>query len=303
MIRAPRLAPGAPIRVVAPSGPVPPEAFAAGLAVLRARYDVRWDEPTVLARTGFLAGPDEQRLAALVDALAEPDVAAVIMARGGYGLLRLLPFLDPALLVRSPRPLVGFSDGTALLAVAAGAGVAAIHGPVVTQLPSLSSDDHAALFDRLERPGPAVLLDGLEEVVPGRVRGPLIGGNLEVFSRLLGTPFLPDLGGAILFFEDLGERPYRIDRLITHLDLAGVFSVAAGVVLGDFSSCREPEPTRAGTPTADEVLVERLGRLSIPVASGGAFGHGTRNRPLVTGALAELDTRSGTLVTLEGAVA
>jgi muramoyltetrapeptide carboxypeptidase len=270
--------------------------------VLRARYDVRWDERTVLARAGFLAGPDEQRLAALVSALEEPDVGAVIMARGGYGLLRLLPFIDPSLLARSRRPLVGFSDGTALLALAAGAGVAAIHGPVVTQLPNLSSEDHAVLFERLERPGPAVLLDGLEEVVPGRVQGPLIGGNLEVFSRLLGTPHLPDVSGAILFFEDLGERPYRVDRLITHLDLAGVFGAAVGVVLGDFSSCREPEVTRAEMPTAEEVLIERLGRLSIPVACGGAFGHGTRNRALVTGALAELDTRAGTLVTLEGAV-
>lgn len=302
MIRPPRLVPGAPVRIVAPSGPVPADAFAAGLAILRARYDVRVDEAAVLARSGFLAGPDEQRLAALLAAFDEPDTAAIIMARGGYGLLRLLPFLDPQRLARRPRPLVGFSDGTALLAAAARAGLAAIHGPVVTQLPNLSSQDHAVLFQRLEQPGPAPLLEGLEEIIPGRVRGPLIGGNLEVFSRLLGTPYLPDLDGAILFFEDLGERPYRIDRLITHLDLAGVFSVAAGVVLGDFSSCREPDATRASSPTADEVLLDRLGRLPIPVATGGAFGHGTRNQALVTGALAELDTRAGTLLTLEGAV-
>lgn len=302
MIRSPRLAPGAPVRIVAPSGPVPRDAFAAGLAILSGRYDVRFDEATVLARAGYLAGPDEQRLGALQDALNEPDTGAIFMARGGYGLLRLLPFLDPGALVARPRPLVGFSDGTALLAFAARAGVAAVHGPVVTQLASLSSADQAALFERLERPGPALLLDGLEEIVPGRARGPLIGGNLEVFSRLVGTPYLPDVGGAILFFEDLGERPYRIDRLITHLDLAGIFSAAAAVVVGDFSSCREPEATRADSPPVEEVLLDRLGRLSIPVATGGAFGHGTRNRALVTGALAELDTRAGSLVTLEGAV-
>lgn len=290
------------MRIVAPSGPVPPEAFAAGLAILRARYDVRVDEATVLARDGFLAGPDEQRLAALLAAFDEPDSAAIIMARGGYGLLRLLPFLDPARLARRPRPVVGFSDGTALLAATTRAGLAAIHGPVVTQLPNLSSQDHAALFQRLEQPGGAVMLEGLEEIIPGRVRGPLVGGNLEVFSRLLGTPYLPELDGAILFFEDLGERPYRLDRLITHLDLAGVFGVVAGIVLGDFSSCREPEATRASSPTAEEVLLDRLGRLPIPVATGGAFGHGTRNQALVTGGLAELDTRAGTLVTLQGAV-
>ncbi len=302
MIRPPRLRPGGVIRIVAPSGPVPREAFKLGADLLRARYDVRYDEATIFARTGFLAGPDEQRMAALLAALIEPDVDAVMMARGGYGLLRLVPFLNPEVLAVRPRPLVGFSDGTALLATAARGGVVSIHGPVVTQLPNLSSDDQRALFERLEMPGPALLLDGLEEIIPGRARGPLLGGNLELFSRLIGTPYLPDLDGAILFFEDLGERPYRIDRLITHLDLAGVFNAAAAVVLGDFSSCREPEPTRDESPTADEVLLERLGRLPIPVVRGGAFGHGTRNVALPYGALAELDTRTGTLVTLEGAV-
>ena len=178
----------------------------------------------------------------------------------------------------------------------------AVHGPVVTQLGKLSRADQQALFGLLETPGPAQLLDGLEEVIPGRAQGPLLGGNLELFSRLVGTPYLPDPTGAILFFEDLGERPYRIDRLITHLDLAGLFNVAAAVVLGDFSSCREPEATRADSPTADEVLFERLGRLPIPVVRAGAFGHGTRNVALPYGSLCELDTRTGTLITLEGAV-
>jgi muramoyltetrapeptide carboxypeptidase len=301
VIRPPRLEPGATIRIVAPSGPVPREPFLAGVAVLRARYDVRYDEG-IFARDGYLAGPDDRRLAELTRALDDPDARALIMARGGYGLLRLLPFVEPAALAGRPRTLVGFSDGTALLACAARAGVVSIHGPVVTQLGNLSTEDQRALFDRLETPGPAPLLSELEEVIPGRAQGRLLGGNLEVFSRLLGTPYLPDVEGAILFFEDLGERPYRLDRLITHLDLAGLFSAASAVVLGDFSSCHEPEPTRAESPTADQVLVDRLGRLPVPVVRGGAFGHGTRNRALPYGALCELDTRSGTLTTLEGAV-
>jgi muramoyltetrapeptide carboxypeptidase len=301
VIRAPRLAPGDPIRVIAPSGPVPREAFAAGLEILRARYDVRHDDG-VFAREGFLAGPDERRLAELAAAIAEPDNRAIVMARGGYGLLRLLPFVDLDPLVKRPRPIVGFSDGTALLALAARAGVASIHGPVVTQLGNLGAADRRALFDLLEQPGPGLVLDGLEGLIPGRVRGPLLGGNLEMFSRLLGTPYLPDVSGAILFFEDLGERPYRIDRLIAHLDLAGLFGAAAGVVVGDFSGCREPEATRADSPTADDVLVDRLGRLPIPVAVGGAFGHGTRNRALPYGTLCELDTMAGTLLAIEGAV-
>jgi muramoyltetrapeptide carboxypeptidase len=280
---------------------VPREAFAAGIEVLRARYDVRFDDG-VFARAGYLAGPDERRLAELTAALADPDARAIVMARGGYGLMRLLPFIDLGALVSRPRPIVGFSDGTALLALAARAGVASIHGPVVTQLGSLGVGDQGALFERLETPGPSGLFAGLDGLIPGRVQGPLIGGNLEVFSRLIGTPYLPDLAGAILFFEDLGERPYRIDRLLAHLDLAGIFSAVAGVVVGDFSGCREPEATRADSPTAEEVLVDRLGRLPIPVAVGGTFGHGTRNRALPYGVMCELDTMEGTLTALEGAV-
>jgi muramoyltetrapeptide carboxypeptidase len=280
---------------------VPREGFAAGAEILGRRYQLRYDEG-LFSRDGFLAGSDERRLGELRAALADPDARAVILARGGYGLLRILPLLDPAALRARPVPVVGFSDGTALLAHAARAGVAAIHGPVVTQLANLPASDHEALFRLLEEPAPGPLLAELDEVVPGRARGPLLGGNLEVFSRLVGTPFLPSLAGAILFIEDLGERPYRVDRLVTHLDLAGVFDAVAGVVVGDFSSCLEPEPTRAASPTAAEVLADRLGRLAIPVAACGLFGHGTRNLALPYGAVCELDTMKATLVALEGVV-
>ncbi|HEY2730778.1 MAG TPA: LD-carboxypeptidase [Polyangia bacterium] len=301
MIRPPRVRPGDVVRIIAPAGPVPPEGFAAGAEILSRRYELRYGD-ALFSREGFLAGSDERRLAELVAAFADPAARAVIMARGGYGLLRILPFLDPAALRARPLPIVGFSDGTALLAHAARAGVASVHGPVVTQLPNLASADVEALTRLLEEPAPGAVLTDLAELVPGRARGPLLGGNLEVFSRLVGTPYVPDLTGAILFIEDLGERPYRIDRLVTYLDLAGVFGAVAGVVVGDFSSCLEPEPTRASSPTAAEVLVERLGRLAIPVAVGGLFGHGTRNLALPYGCLCELDTRRGTLVALDGAV-
>lgn len=312
MIRPPRLRPGDVVRVIAPSGPVPRDGFSAGAGILGGRYQLRFDDGGdtagsteqigLFARDGFLAGSDERRLAELRAAFADPDARAVVMARGGYGLTRMLPFIDPRLFTDRPLPVVGFSDGTALLAQAARAGVLSIHGPVVTQLPSLAAPDHQALFRLLEDPTPGVLLHELSGLVPGRVQGPLLGGNLEVFSRLLGTPFMPDLTGAILFLEDLGERPYRVDRLITHLDSAGVFSAVAGVVVGDFSGCLEPQPTRAGSPTTAEVLEERLGRLAIPVATDAAIGHGTHNRAIPYGAMAELDTRFGTLTALEGAV-
>jgi muramoyltetrapeptide carboxypeptidase len=147
-----------------------------------------------------------------------------------------------------------------------------------------------------------VLFEDLEVIIPGLVQGQLVGGNLEVLSRLVGTPFLPDLDGAVLFLEDVGERPYRVDRLLTHLDLAGVFNAVSAVVVGDFTNCKEPEGARFPSPTVEEVLDERLGRLPIPVVLGARFGHGDRNRALPYGTMVELDTRHGVLAAMEGAV-
>jgi muramoyltetrapeptide carboxypeptidase len=298
----PRLQPGDLVRVVAPSGPVFADAFADGAAVLSARYRLHYDPATLFASEGFLAGPDEHRLECLRQALQDPDARAVFMARGGYGLLRIAMALDPALLREHPKPIVGFSDGTVLLALAARASLAAIHGPVVTQLGRLPAGDHSALFALLESSEPRVLVTDLEGLCPGQATGPLLGGNLEVFSRLLGTRLLPDLDGAVLFLEEVGERPYRIDRLLTHLELAGVFSRVAAVVVGDLVGCEEPADSPTVSPSAIEVVRERLRRLSIPVALGAPIGHGARNVALPYGTLATLDAQAGTLAALEGAV-
>jgi muramoyltetrapeptide carboxypeptidase len=302
MIRPPRLQPQDVVRVVAPSGPVPRDEFNAGAEILRRRYRLRYDPVDLFASDGFLAGPDEHRLAQLNAALADPEARAVMAARGGHGLLRLLPFIDLTPLRTQPKLIVGFSDVTALLAQAQRAGVASLHGPVVTQVPRISADDLQALYGLMENPGRGLLLSGLDSVIPGRVQGPLVGGNLEVLSRLLGTPFAPSFDGAILFLEDVGERPYRVDRLITHLDLAGVFNAVSAVIVGEFVDCREREGSKLPSPPVEQVLEERLGRLPIPVVTGGKFGHGTAHAPLPYGTLAELDTRNGTLVSLEGAV-
>jgi muramoyltetrapeptide carboxypeptidase len=302
MMRPPRLRPGDVVAVVAPSGPVFPDAFAAGAQILGERYQLRYDPEALFATQGFLAGPDEQRLERLHAALRDPEVAAVVMARGGHGLLRIASRIDGELLRAQPKPVVGFSDGTVLLALAARAGVAAIHGPVVTQLGRLPSADHAALFALLESSAPALLLDGLSCLRPGRTSGRLLGGNLEVFSRLLGTGLLPELDGTILFFEEVGERPYRLDRLLCHLELAGVLARVAGVVVGDLVSCEEPADARVASPPAALVVREHLDRLAVPVALGARIGHGDRNRALPVGVRAELDATAGTLVALEAAV-
>jgi muramoyltetrapeptide carboxypeptidase len=302
VIRPPHLRPGDLVRVVAPSGPIPPDDFAQGAAVLSARYQLRYDPASLFRVTGFTAGPDQIRLAELQAALRDTEARAVIMGRGGYGLLRILASLDADFFRAAAKPIVGFSDGTLLLAQAARAGLASIHGPVVTQLGRLPREDHEALFAALEQPDARVLLSGLQALVTGRATGPLLGGNLEVFSRMLGTPYLPDLRGAILFFEDVGERPYRLDRLLTQLELAGVFQAAAGLMTGEFRDCDEPAGSKLSSPTASEVLRERLGRLSIPVVLGAPVGHGRRNRALPYGTRVELDADAGTLAALEGAV-
>ena len=302
LIRPPRLEPRDVVRVIAPSGPLPREEFEAGARLLGQRYRLRYDPADLFQADGFLAGSDEHRLALLAQALADPEAKAVVAARGGYGLLRLLPFIDLSSLRDRPKLLVGFSDTTVLLAQAMRAGVASLHAPVITQLPRISAEDLQAMYGLMERPGRGLLLSDLQSIIPGRTQGPLVGGNLEVFSRLLGTPYLPELTGAILFLEDIGERPYRVDRLITHLDLAGVFNAVSAVVVGEFVDCREREGSKLASPTVEQVLEDRLGRLPIPVVMGGKFGHATSNAPLPYGTLAELDTREGTLTSLEGAV-
>jgi muramoyltetrapeptide carboxypeptidase len=302
MIRPPHLRPGDVIRVVAPAGPIPPDRFAPGAAILSARYQLRYDPVHLFRATGFLAGSDAVRLAELQSALRDREARAVIMGRGGHGLLRIISQVEPELLRSACKPIVGFSDGVLLLAQAARAGLASIHGPVITQLGRLDQDDQDALFAALEQPNERPLLSGLEPLCAGRAIGPLLGGNLEVFSRMLGTPLWPDLRGAILLFEDVGERPYRIDRLLTQLELAGVFQAAAGVVTGDFIGCDEPASSKIASPTACEVLRERLGRLGIPVVLGAPIGHGDRNRALPYGTRVELDASAGTLTALEGAV-
>lgn len=302
MLRPPRLHPGARVRVVAASGPVHRERFEAGVRALDGHYELDYDEETLFARDGFLAGDDTQRLQTLNAAIADPDCRAIFLARGGYGLTRILSGIDRVSLRSHPKPIVGYSDVTALLSVCALAGVASIHGPMISDFGELSATDRRALFNLLENPDPGMLLDNLETLVGGRAQGPLLGGNLEVLTRLLGTSLQPDFRGAILFLEEVGELPYRIDRLITHLESAGVLDSVAGIVLGEFTDCDEIEKGEPQAPTTRDVLQERLSRLICPVTLDGGFGHGDRKASLPLGVKVELDAESGQLTAVEGAV-
>ena len=269
--------------MVAPSGPVPRERFAVGAAILGARYELVYQE-RIFAKTGFLAGDDDARLQELQAALDDDRMGAVFCARGGYGLGRIVPRLD---LRRVAKPVVGFSDTTALHAALQKTGIRSVHGPVITQLGDLPSDDAEALFSALESETPPPPIHSLRPLgASHRAEGPLVGGNLEVFSRLVGTPQLPSLAGAIWVVEDVGERPYRLDRALTQLLTSGALTGVVGCVIGDLVNCVERD---GAGPSAEEVIVERLGRLGIPVAAGLPIGHAKRNRAFILGASAILD--------------
>lgn len=276
------LQPGDRVAVVAPSGPFPMERYERGRAVLIDRgFEVVEHLPP--ERHRYLAGTDEQRLEGIHRALSDPSVRAIFAARGGYGAMRLLPSLDLQALARSGRPLVGFSDVTAIHLPLQRLGSRSVHGPVLTRLGEEPPDAVERLFSLLagEVPQP---LQG-RTVVPGGAAGHLIGGNLSVLTRLLGTPYMPDLHGAILLLEDVGERPYRLDRLFTHLRLAGITDQVAGFVLGDFTGCDDPEAGIEGPALMDE-LVAATGK---PTIAGLPIGHADRHLAVPLGARVHIE--------------
>jgi muramoyltetrapeptide carboxypeptidase len=294
--------PGDTVAVVAPAGPFDKAVLDTGLAVISGRYRVRCDDG-IYSRKRYLAGDDNRRFTELTNALADPDIKAVFCARGGYGAMRLLPRLASWASERgSPlpaKPLIGFSDITALHQWLQSNGIASIHAPVLTQLGRVPAESPRRLFSLLESTtNPAEPLVGGETYVGGTAEGPLLGGNLSVFTRLLGTPFMPPLEGGILLLEDLSEQPYRLDRMWTHLELAGVFRKIRGIVLGQFIGC---EP-RDGGFTAAEVLRELAAATGLPCASGFPIGHADVNEPVPLGVRVRLEADVARVTFLEPAV-
>jgi muramoyltetrapeptide carboxypeptidase len=290
----PALRPGDPVAIVAPASPFDRASFDAGLEIVAQRYQVRYDSG-LLTRHRYLAGSDERRLGELASALADRSTRAVFCARGGYGMMRLLPGLDG--IAVAPKPVIGFSDITALHQLLQRQGLVSIHGPVITQLSRLDAGAPVRLFELLESTAPLSDLAGEETYVDGTAEGPLLGGNLSVLTRLLGTPFLAPLAGAVLLLEDVGERPYRLDRMWTHLALAGVFRQVRGIVLGDFSGCDDKD---ANYSSAD-VLRELAIQTGLPCAAGFPIGHGSRNQPLPLGARVRFEAGARRLTFLESA--
>jgi muramoyltetrapeptide carboxypeptidase len=283
------LGPGARIALIAPSSPFDEAGFELGVARLRRRYEVSY-EAQILERRGFLAGDDQRRLRELRAALASPRVDVVMAARGGYGATRIAPLIA-AEEVRQHAPLlVGFSDVSALHALWAHAGVSSLHGSMVAALGRVSEPLFERFCAALEGRFPE-RFEGLTRFAPGVAEGVLLGGNLAVVCALLGTRLFPPLANAVLFLEDVGERPYRVDRMLTSLRNAGVLSAVRGIVLGAFE---QGEPGPDGVSLAD-VLRERTEDLGVPVLSGLPAGHIDDNQELPFGRRVTLDADRGVL--------
>jgi muramoyltetrapeptide carboxypeptidase len=280
----PPLRPGDAIAVVAPSSPFEHAPAWVGLGWLAQRYRVRFARG-LFARHGYLAGDDERRLQELAAAFADGEVRAVLAARGGYGLSRIAHRIDWAAFAERPSWIVGFSDITALHVEAARAGVASLHAPNLTALGRGDARARQAWLTALEQPAQPRRFTGLSVLLPGEAQGPLFGGNLAILHACAAAGRLVVPEGAVMLLEDVTERPYRLDRMLSNLEVGGHLARASAFVLGDFFQC---EPGADGV-TAAEVLAERLGRLAVPVCAGLPVGHGRDNAPVVLGATARVD--------------
>lgn len=273
---------GTPIAVVAPCGAYDPERFAAGIEIARTHgHDLR-PLPGNLQPHRYLAAPDDVRLDQLVQAWTDARYGAVWIARGGYGLTRILDQIPWETL--PDKPILGFSDATGLFSEMHARGIGtAIHAPVVHSLPILESSSVDALFRRLA--GEPIALPG-RTVVPGTVTAPVVGGNVCLLAACAGTSAALQAQGHILVLEEVGEPAYRIDRMLQQLVSSGAFDGVVGVALGEFVSCRVPE---GADYTLESILLEHLEPLGIPVVADLPVGHGAHNHPFVWGQTLRLD--------------
>jgi len=298
--RRPRvLEPGARVGLVAPAGPVTDERIDRALAQCLELGLEPVLGKAARSRQGFLAGPDDQRLADLEAMLHDPGLAAVWALRGGYGAMRLLPRLTPP---TSPIAYLGFSDNTALHLWLHRAGLVSFHAPHAGA--GLSPVARACLERVLFRPDAAgelpLAVDGAppETLVPGVAEGELLGGNLALLAALCGTPWQPAARDCILFVEDVGETGYRVDRLFRQLQLAGVLDGVAGLAGGQFTECGSAEDTAEVAAVVREFAAE----LGVPAVLGLPIGHDADNWTLPLGVRARLDAGEGSLSLLEPAV-
>lgn len=287
----PAVGPGDRVAVAAPASPVARQDWEKGVAILEERGFEVVCGPEVFCQRAWGAESDRSLADRFREIWLEPEVKAIIGARGGYGSLKVLPYLDLPALAASPKRLVGFSDLTNLLwHLHRDLGLVTFHGPTVAHLPVATPVARESFFHWLTAPGPiTVTFPGLTTLLPGTGEGVLAGGNLTTLCHLLGTRFAPRFKDYILFLEDHNEALYRLDRLIHHLLLAGALEGVRGVVLGAFS--------RSGSSAESlrEVLAAALAPLGAPVLAGLPVGHQPDNHTLPLGVWARLDGAAGSL--------
>ncbi len=275
MLKPPALKSGDRIAIVSPGSPFARDEFERGVEELRRLgFEAVWDE-TIFQRHGYLSGLAETRAAAFTRAWEDPSVSALIAARGGYGSVQLLPLLDCARIRRTPKPFIGYSDMTSLLTwLTVGCGIVGFHGPMIEGRLAKGAEgfDRASFMGALTVAGPLGELapGGLAVLRKGEARGPLFGGTLTQLTASLGTPYAFDPSVEfILLLEEVNERPYRLDRMLTQLRLAGVLSRARGIIVGEMRGCDEGE----SGPLAQETVREVLRDFPGPIVFGFPTGH------------------------------
>lgn len=284
------LQPGDLLAIVAPASPISREAFDAGAAVLETWGLRLVHGPEIFAPRPYTAAADRAAAQRLVQAIIDPEVKGIICARGGYGTIRLLEYLDLTLLAEHPKYFLGFSDITTLLCLfGQRGGVVTCHGPTLAHLAEIwpEAQEHCRrlLMEPFQEP---LSFSDLQVLAPGTAQGPLLGGNLAILCSLLGTPFAPTLAGHILLLEDYNEPLYRVDRLLQQLRLAGRLQGVQAIVLGGFTGC-------GPLPQIWELFAALGEDLGLPVLAGLPVGHQPDNYAIPLGGPVRVDARQGTL--------
>jgi muramoyltetrapeptide carboxypeptidase len=303
-IQPSRLKKGDVFSIIAPAGPIESrDGLEGGIAALeRMGFRVRFND-RIFQSSRYLAGNDRERAEELMQAFEDPSVRAIIALRGGYGCARLIPLLMDKRLSPYPKIFIGFSDLTTLhLYFHRHFGWITIQGPMVASpaLRNITAQQEQNFLSLLTDPDyhPTLSFPQLETWFPGTAEGTLTGGCLSLITASIGTAYEIETEGKILFLEDQGEAPYRLDRMLTHLRLAGKLHPLAGILLGDFQDC---EPTQ-GNYTSSEILREILADLKIPIIANFPAGHGRDNWTIPLGAKVHMDADKGSIRYLDSAV-
>jgi muramoyltetrapeptide carboxypeptidase len=296
-IFAPSIQKGDTIGLVAPAGPIiNKDNFTSGLRILEKNgFRVKYN-PALLNARGYLAGSDEERAIEFNKLWSEPEIKALVAARGGYGCMRMLDLIDMTLIRKNPKILIGFSDLTVLLAaIYKKTRLVTYHGPVVTTLASINKQSQTSFFNILQGKVPALIKSpSIKILKKGTAKGILLGGNLTTLAHMIGTPYEFAWDNAILFMEDIGETPYRLDRFLTHLDLANRLQKIQGLILGSFSDDNRKK-NRAMQRAVHKRVAELLQETDIPIWANFPVGHANQNLTLPFGAEVEMDSSKNML--------